>query len=205
MLKTVNETLKQIDSLPTEDERIIALRKYPALTQIFKIVFEEGVTMLLPDTDPPYKTLEFFDQENRLWAELRRLRIFLNITPEYANLKPIKREQLFIELLESIPQDDAKLILQVKNKKLPFKNITAKTVMVAYPGLIQVPVVTNLPVTTKVQIVSPSEGAEIKTTAQSKAPAVKKAKKEQPEKTGLTQWQKYKMRKAEKEAAAAKK
>lgn len=52
------------------------------------------------------------------------------------NLKPVRREFLFIQLLESIDSEDAKLLLAVKEKKLPFKGITEKTVRQAFPDLL---------------------------------------------------------------------
>ena len=52
------------------------------------------------------------------------------------NLKPLRREFLFIQLLESIDSEDAKLLLSVKDKKLPFKGITEKIVRQAFPDLL---------------------------------------------------------------------
>ncbi len=52
------------------------------------------------------------------------------------NLTPLRREQLFISLLESIDKEDAKLMLAAKDKKIPYKGITTKLVNTAFPGLI---------------------------------------------------------------------
>ena len=49
-------------------------------------------------------------------------------------MTPLKRETLFIGLLESIDPEDAKVLLAAKDKKL--KGITAAIVNEAFPGLI---------------------------------------------------------------------
>jgi hypothetical protein len=51
-------------------------------------------------------------------------------------LHPVRRETLFIELLENINPLEAKILLAVKDKKLPFKGLTAKLVEEAFPGLL---------------------------------------------------------------------
>jgi hypothetical protein len=44
----------------------------------------------------------------------------------------MRRESLFITLLESVDPKDAKLLLSVKNKKLPYKNITKDLIQEAF-------------------------------------------------------------------------
>ena len=60
-----------------------------------------------------------------LTQELRRFYVFLR-----KDLKPIKREALFISLLESVHPSEAKLILAVKDQKLHklYKKVTRKAV-----------------------------------------------------------------------------
>jgi len=89
----------------------------------------------LPETDPPFTPVdEAVDAQNVLKREVRKIKYFVN-TADGQQLRPFKREQMFIELLESIDPNDAKLLLNVKNKKLPFKGITAKIVADAFPGI----------------------------------------------------------------------
>ena len=53
------------------------------------------------------------------------------------NLKQAKREQIFIQMLETVSADDASLLLAMKNKKSPYKNITKSIINEAFPGLIK--------------------------------------------------------------------
>ena len=49
-------------------------------------------------------------------------------------MKSLRRETMFIEMLESVDFNDAKLLLSLKEKKMPFKSITKKLVMEAFPN-----------------------------------------------------------------------
>ena len=69
-----------------------------------------------------------------LYSVVRKLYLF--IEGGNPNLTKMKREQLFINLLESIDKDDAELLVSIKDKKMPYKLITRKFVEKVYPGLI---------------------------------------------------------------------
>ncbi len=137
MKKSIFELLKACADNKKVDERVEMLRqtasRTPAIMQILKYAFDPGIKFLLPDTDPPYKPTEFLDQEGRLYTELRRLYLF--IEGGNPNLSKLKRETLFIQLLESVHPNDAKLLCSIKNKKLPFKEINSKITLKAFPGL----------------------------------------------------------------------
>jgi hypothetical protein len=42
---------------------------------------------------------------------------------------------MFIDLLEAITPEDAKLLLSIKEKKLPFEGLKPETIKKAYPGI----------------------------------------------------------------------
>jgi hypothetical protein len=65
-------------------------------------------------------------------AELRRMYLFID--GGAPNLKPVRRESLWIELLECVDPEDAKLLNLIKDKKLP-EGLTADTVKKAFPDL----------------------------------------------------------------------
>jgi hypothetical protein len=51
------------------------------------------------------------------------------------NLNQIKRESLFISVLENVHPEDAKLLLSMKEKKLPYSGLNSKLILKAFPGL----------------------------------------------------------------------
>jgi hypothetical protein len=131
------EVLKRTSEISSYPERVAFLRQHDGgpLRQILKFALDPNIVWDLPDTDPPYKPCIYPGQENILMAESRRLYLF--IRGGNPNLKQVRREALYIELLETVHPDDAILLNHAKNKKLPYKNLTVKLVNEAFPGLIE--------------------------------------------------------------------
>lgn len=127
-LQAISTVLKEANEQPNDQARVSYLSEYrdnKALQTFLKYSLDPQIEWKLPDTDPPYKVCQFDDQEAGLWQESRRLYLFTN-DPKAPDMKPIKREALFISILESVDKEDAKLLLAAKNKKLPYKNLTPK-------------------------------------------------------------------------------
>lgn len=126
----IAEVEKETD--PNKQAEILKKNSSSTLKTIIGYSMDPTVNWLLPEGDPPYRPIaKGTDQEGRLYADARRLMYFIN-TPEGLEVKPIRREMLFIEFLESIDADDAKLILRCKNKAL---NISVEAVKIAFPGI----------------------------------------------------------------------
>lgn len=138
MNEGVAETLERISKIKAKADRIKELSKYQndfPIKAILDMVYNPRIEFLLPETDPPYKPLEKEnDAQNVLKADTRKLIYFIN-SDAGKGLRPFKREQIFIEMLEAVDPDDAKLLLQVKNKSLPYKGITKDVVAKAFPGI----------------------------------------------------------------------
>jgi len=136
----ISEILGNASKISKKQDKLDYLRNNfnPVLGQILKYTYEPQFEWELPPGEPPYKPSEFPDSQSMLYQEARKLYMFVeNGHPELQ--KPhnkLKREQLFINLLESLDKDDAELIVSVKDKKLPYKRITKKFVDKVFPGLI---------------------------------------------------------------------
>jgi hypothetical protein len=125
MMKLINEILDDVNG----DTSLITT-KYKTTTGlklILQYAFDPEKKFLLPETDPPYKQ----DKSpvgmapTSLIFESKRLYVFTR-----KDLKAPKREQLFIDLLESIEQSEAKVLLAIKDQKLQklYPKITKKLV-----------------------------------------------------------------------------
>jgi hypothetical protein len=68
---------------------------------------------------------------NRLPKEIRKFQYFLPNN----GLNVVRRERIFIDLLESLDPEEAKLVLMIKDKKITYKGITRKLVEEALPDL----------------------------------------------------------------------
>lgn len=133
--KSISWILEFTSKLPNDEERIKCLQANDntAIRTVLKFALDPKAVWLLPEGAPPYTPCEYPNQENMLYAESRRLYLFLE--GGNPNLKPIRREQMFIDLLQSIDVNDAKMLLAAKEKTLPWKEITPKLVQKAFPGI----------------------------------------------------------------------
>ena len=52
------------------------------------------------------------------------------------DLQPLKRESLFLNLLETLDVEEAELLIAAKDKKMKYKGITKKLVKDTFPNLI---------------------------------------------------------------------
>lgn len=137
MNKGIAEILEEASKMETVEERVDYLKKndHPSLQTVLYYCYHPSITWLLPETNPPYNPrLKEEDIQNVLKSDFRKVRMFVE-GKEYDNVKPIKREMLFIEFIESLDPDDAKLILSIKNKKMPWKNISRHVAKKAFPQL----------------------------------------------------------------------
>lgn len=138
--KMISAIFKEIEETAGRNAKIEKLQSYAkneAFMQILSAAFDSRVVFELPEGDPPYNVPEdMVDNTGGLYKEVRKMYIFTK-NKRSAEIHQIKRERIFIEMLESIHPDDAKLLLAVKNKKVPYKGITKKLVEEAFPGKFQ--------------------------------------------------------------------
>lgn len=137
MRLAIFQVLQQTSEQSGIQAKIEFLRQHDStpLRMILKYALDPNIEWDLPDSEPPFKPCPYPGQETRLISEARRLYLFLK--GGNPNLNKIKREALYIELLESIHPEDAKVLNAAKDKKLPYKGLTAKLVGEAFPGLIE--------------------------------------------------------------------
>ena len=133
----VAEILEEAAKLENVEDRVAHLKKHntPALQTVMYYCYHNEISWKLPETDPPYKPRgKEEDLQNVFKKDFRKVRMFVS-GKDYDNIKPIKREMLFIEFIESLDPDDAKLILSIKNKKMPCKAISKHVAKKAFPEL----------------------------------------------------------------------
>jgi len=134
---SVYEMLEIVDKEGTKAKKIAKLREFSntkALMVLLDFALDSGWKWLLPEGSPPYSpSAKEADLQHVLKSDYRRLQYFVN-TPQGKVMKPLRRETMFIEMLESVDSRDAKLVIAAKDKKLPFKTITKKLVMEAFPN-----------------------------------------------------------------------
>ena len=112
----IAEFLKEASKQEGRTGKIAFLKEHgnAAIKTVLGYTYDPKIKWLLPEGDPPYTPADKAeDLQHVLKASLRKLNIFVNHN-DYLGVKPLKRETLFIELLESVDPDDAKLLLLMK-------------------------------------------------------------------------------------------
>ena len=114
MTKSISELLAEISENP--DLLKTKYSGYAALQIVFTYAFLPEKKFLLPEGEPPYNrdTNPMGLSPTNFMNELRRLYIF---SPE-RELAQTRREALFIQLLETIHPDDAKVLVAIKDQNL---------------------------------------------------------------------------------------
>ena len=141
----VHELLEAVDSERVKSKKLEILRAHGEdsfkMTMIWN--FDESVVSMLPEGNVPYQPVESDVQANIEKGLPQRTTIRNSARNFYRFIKggddamnKIKRESLFINILETLPQPEAEILFLVKDKALNTKyNITKELVAEAYPEI----------------------------------------------------------------------
>jgi hypothetical protein len=143
----VSEILDKAEQAKTRQEKINILRENNSdvFRCLLRLNFDPGFSMNLPEGSPPYKKevdKPIGYNESSLIKEYRRFYIWLTPQP---SLSQIKKETLFVGLLEGLHWTEAEIMIQVKDKILQkkYKSITEDLVREAFPKTLPPPVTTT--------------------------------------------------------------
>jgi hypothetical protein len=134
----ISEVFRKVSNAKTKQEKIDLLRKYnsTALRQLLIINFDESVVSLLPEGDVPYTPNDapIGTDHTRLEHEYKGLYRFFK---GGAKLPALKRESMFVQLLEGLAAEEAELLVLCKDGKLTdnYKRITKAVVSEAFPQI----------------------------------------------------------------------
>ena len=136
----VYEILCQTDLVLAENEdfAINGLRTFAdrngAVRPVLQWLFDDKINSRLPEGKTPYNENGAPGPdltETALRFEFKKFKYF--VTEE---VPQVRREAMWIQLLEGIPKREAELIDLVKDKTNPFKNIDKKFVQKAFPNTV---------------------------------------------------------------------
>ena len=132
----MHEILTKVNNAKDKPAKIAVLKKHDsvALRQVLKGAFDPKIKWDLPEGVPPFKRNDApaGTEHTSLFAEARRLWHFVKDADP--NLTKAKREMMFIQLLEGLQEDDADLMIAVKEKTLNkrYKGLTDAVVKEAF-------------------------------------------------------------------------
>ena len=141
----VHELLEAVDAERVKSKKLDILRAHGEdsfkMTMIWN--FDESVVSMLPEGSVPYQPVESDVQADREKGLPQRSTIRNSARQFYRfvkggddQLNKIKRESIFINILETLPPPEAEILVLVKDKALNTKyNITKELVAEAYPEI----------------------------------------------------------------------
>jgi hypothetical protein len=124
----VHEIFAKINNAKVKAKKIAILKQYDTkgLRRLLKAAFDPSISFMMPDGDVPFITNEAPEgtEHSRLEIEARALQNYVQKTindrviPGNKNINSMKREMMFIQLLEGLCEGEAKALLHIKNKTL---------------------------------------------------------------------------------------
>ena len=134
----VHEILELVDKQRTKAKKIEILKEYDdlALKAILIWNFDPTAISVLPDGPVPYKENEvpIGTDHTSLRREWKNLYHFVKGGND--RLSAIRRETMFVQMLEGLHPEEAKIVCLVKDKDLESKyKITYDMVQQAYPDI----------------------------------------------------------------------
>jgi hypothetical protein len=134
----VHEIFELVSKAKNRTDRISALQQNatPAIKDILRGLYDDRVQWNLPGGEPPYTPNEPESPPSSLRKMHLNFKYLVKGIAASDSLISVKREKIFLDMLESIHPADAKLMVSVINKKNPVKGLTKKIVQEAIPGLI---------------------------------------------------------------------
>ena len=132
----MHEILTKVNNAKDKPAKIAVLKKHDSvpLRQVLKGAFDPNIIWDLPEGTPPFNRNDApaGTEHTSLHTEARRLWHFVKGADD--NLKQSKKEMMFIQLLEGLQEDDADLMIAVKEKTLNkrYKGLTDAVVKEAF-------------------------------------------------------------------------
>ena len=135
---SIAEIINEAAAKKTKEEKVDYLRKHNSteLRNVLILTYDKNFKLRLPKSVPPYKQSELEENRGLLYREVRKLKYFIEDNPAGENLNKIKIESLFIQMLENVHREDAKVLEHLVARK-PFKGLTAATINEAFGEIIK--------------------------------------------------------------------
>ena len=134
----LTEILQKVSSAKTKKEKVELLQEYNSqgLRSLLIINFDDSLEFLLPEGEVPFTPNDApaGTEHTRLTQEYRGLYRFFKGGD--SSIKGMRREQLFVQLLEGLHADEANMLVSACNKDLQSKyRITKAVVAEAFPQI----------------------------------------------------------------------
>ena len=132
----ISEIFTKINNAKDKPKKIEVLRQYdtPGMRMILKGAFDPKIEWDLPEGIPPYIANEAPAGTEHTFLEVEAKRLYNFAVGGNDQLNKIRKETLFIQMLEGLHASEAKVLIDVKNKSLnkTYKGLTSDMVKEAF-------------------------------------------------------------------------
>ena len=134
----VAEILSEASKLKAKKDRVEFLSQYSNrkdLEHVIKGAYHPAIEWLIP-VGPLPESVQFSDvpavdlADDRL---IRAYRMFRYLVKGGPDTPQAKREDIYLNLIRSLHKSEAKLLISVVSKKLPYKGITKALILETFP------------------------------------------------------------------------
>ena len=129
------EDVAAANSIKARKEVLLENESEP-LKEILKYAFHPDIKFALPPGKPPYKTIGSPEEYNPTYLYPNIRKFYLYIEGGHDGLTQLRREQLFVQMLESLHPKEAEVVIQIKDKKLNYRGLTYKLVKTTFPEIL---------------------------------------------------------------------
>ena len=132
------EILEAVSKKKTKKEKIALLQKYSNRADFMYVLrgaYADNIEWLIPDGPLP-EGISWSDSPSIDTAEERLIRAYRNfryLVKGGADILQSKREDIYLNMIRSLHESEAKLLMSIISKKLPYKGITKALVAEAFP------------------------------------------------------------------------
>ena len=128
----ISEIFTKINNAKDKPKKIEVLRQYdtPGMRMILKGAFDPKIQWDLPEGTPPYIANEAPAGTEHTFLEVEAKRLYNFAVGGNDQLNKIRKETLFIQMLEGLHKTEAELLINVKDKRLnkEYKGLTEQLV-----------------------------------------------------------------------------
>ncbi|ADO99324.1 hypothetical protein Syn1_228 [Prochlorococcus phage Syn1] len=134
----ISEVLQKVSNAKTKSQKVKLLQQYNtnALRSILIANYDESIISMIPEGDVPFTPNDAPKGTDHSVLEKEYRRLYLFFQGGNNGLKQASRENLFIQLLEGLCEEEAQLLVLIKDKALQKKyKITRACVEEAFPTI----------------------------------------------------------------------
>ena len=131
-----SEILDRVHKAKTKDKKIDILKQYKtdALKMFLKAAFDPNIQWVFPEGNVPYTPNDSPEGTNHTVLAMEAKKLWHFIEGADNRTRQVQKENMFFQMLEGLHENEAKLLVAAKDKKLHqhYKGLSANVVREAF-------------------------------------------------------------------------